>query len=154
MMRIIEEVGRILARLSGQRRAGDSDDAALETVVFGLQRLFNLDADQIFLLTPEQHFDLLADGETPGMARAKILLYAALCAEAGRIYARQGALAKGRATFATALRFTLKAHARFSTDNLPDYAPRVADLLDALKDASLDAATAELLRAATAAGSQ
>lgn len=146
MMRLLEEIGRLLARVSAKRRKGDSDDAALETVVFGLQRLFNLDADQIFLLQPEQHFALLADEEDPGFARDKILLYAALSAEAGHIYKRLGNPALARATFINALRFTLKARAKYSSEGLPGYAPKVDDLLAALSGEPLDAETARLLR--------
>lgn len=146
IMRLLEEIGRILARVSAKRRSGGTDDTALETVVFGLQRLFNLDADQIFLLKPEQHFDLLADEEEPLFARDKILLYAALSAEAGHIYTRQGNRPLARATLINALRFTLKARARYSLEGLPDYAPNVPDLLAALDEAPLDAVTASLLR--------
>ena len=145
IMRIIEEVGRILARISAKRRKGDTDETALENVIFGLQRLFNLDADQIFLLTPEQHFEMLIDDEEPEFARDKVLLYAALCAEAGHVYARMGSRDKARATFTTALRFTLKARARFSTEGLPDYAPKVPELLAVLADAPLDPETAKLV---------
>jgi hypothetical protein len=53
-----------------------------------------------------------------------------------------------RSCFINALRFTLKAQAEFPTDHPPAYAPRVPDLLDALKDAPLDADTAALLKAA------
>ena len=149
-MRILDEVGRLLARATFKRRQGDTDAAALETVVFGFQRLFALDADQIFLLTPEQHFELLIDDDEPEFARDKVYLYAALSAEAGRIYAQMGNRAMARATFTNALRFTLRARARFSPENLPAYAPRMADLLDALKDEPLDADTAALLNPASA----
>lgn len=149
IVRIIEEVGRLLARVTTRRRKDGTDEAALETIVFGLQRLFNLDADQIFLLTPDRHFELLIDEESPEFARDKVLLYAALSAEAGHIYVRKGSQALARATFATALRFTLKARARFSTDGLPDYAPKIPDLLAALQDAPLDPETEELLRTVT-----
>jgi len=145
VMRLLEEIGRLLARVSAKRRNGDSDDAALETVVFGLQRLFKLDADQIFLLQPEQHFILLADEEEPEFARDKILLYAALSAEAGHIYTRQGNRPLARATFINALRFTLKARTQYSLDGLPDYAPKVPDLLATLAGEPLDAETARLL---------
>ena len=145
VMRLIEEVGRILARISAKRRKGDIDETALENVVFGLQRLFNLDADQIFLLTPEQHFEMLIDDEEPEFARDKVLLYAALCAEAGHVYARMGSREKARATITTALRFTLKARAKFPAEGLPEYAPKVPELLAVLADTPLDPETAELV---------
>ncbi len=145
IVRIIEEVGRLLARVTAKRRRGDSDDAALETVVFGLQRLFEMDADQIFLLTPDQHYEMLADTDPPEFARDRILLYAALNVEAGHVYARQQNRAMARATFTTALRFTLKAGAKYSAEGLPEYAPNIAELLAALGDEPLDAETARLV---------
>lgn len=156
MMRILEELGRLLARVSGKRRKGDTDDRELETVVFGLQRLFELEANQIFLLTPEQQFERLSEDEFVDFARDKVLMYAALSAEAGHIYSRQGNWAMARATFTNALRFVLKARARFSTEGWPDYAPYVEDLTDLLATEPLDDVTAGLLkadRAATGEGS-
>jgi hypothetical protein len=136
IMKILEEVGRLLARVATKRRKGDSDDTALETVVFGLQRLFGLDADQVFLLTPDQHYEMLAVDETPGIARDKILLYAALSAEAGYIYARQGNRAMARATFGNALLFVHKARANFPLEDWPDYAPSADTLRTALGQAT------------------
>ena len=144
VLRIIDEVGRILARVVFKRRAGANQEA-LETVVVGLQRLFQLDADQVFLLTPDQHYAMLTDEESPEFARDKVLLYAALSAEAGLIYARQEKQAMARATRITALRFVLKARLAFPTEGTPDYAPKIEHLLLALSDESLDAETAELL---------
>ncbi|HWA85756.1 MAG TPA: hypothetical protein VG710_06010 [Opitutus sp.] len=148
LMRLIDEVGRILARIVFKRRKGDTDDSALETVVFGFQRLFDMGADQIFMLTPTQHFEMLVRDESPDFARDKVLLYAALCTEAGHIYARMGSRDKATATFSTALNFTLRARAQFPSEGWPDYAPSVTDLVDALGDTPLDSATNELLAAA------
>jgi hypothetical protein len=144
MMRILEEVGRLLARISFKRRKGDTDDTALETIVFGFQRLFDLAPDQVFLLTPDQHYDLLIDAETPEFARDRVLMYAALSAEAGYIYARQGNAAMARATFTNALRFTLKARASYSSEGLPEFAPDIDVLRAALASEPLDATTAKL----------
>jgi len=150
MMRVIEEVGRILARLSFKRRkGGDTDDNALESVIFGLQRLFDLPPDQIFRLTPAQHYDLLVRDEPPEFARDKVLLYAALYTEAGHAYMRMKSREKAAITFGTALQFVLKARTQFPVDGWPEYAPSVTDLLDALGDAPLDPETTALLNAAT-----
>ncbi len=138
IVRIIEEVGRLLAMAVFKRQAG-GDQQALETVVQGFTRLFQLDADQIFLLTPNQHYQMLVDeAETPEFARDKVLLYAALSAEAGTIYAKLGNATMARITRRNALRFALKARANFSTDGLPDYAPKIPELLAALGDEPLD----------------
>ena len=139
ILRLIEEAGRALANATAKRREDDQVDTALTTVLLGFQRLFALDADQIFLLTPDQHFEMLTDDDDPEFARDRVLLYAALSAEAGHIYVKKGNETMARATFTNALRFTLRARARFSAEGLPPYAPRVADLLAAMKGAPLDA---------------
>jgi hypothetical protein len=144
LLRIIDEVGRILASVVFKRR-NDADQEALETIMVGYERLFGLDADQVFLLTPAQHFKMLAEEDDPDFARDKLLLYAALSAEAGAIYEKRGNRAMARATRLNALQFTLKAQARFGADNLPKYAPKVPDLLAALADEPLDADTAQLV---------
>src|SRR6185436_9184586 len=112
LLRIIDEVGRILGQIIFKRRAG-ADQEALEMVVVGLQRLFTLDGDQIFLLTPDQHYVLLIDEDSPYDARDKVLLYAALSTEAGKIYAKQGNRMMSRASFLNALRFALRARIEF-----------------------------------------
>jgi hypothetical protein len=145
LLRILDEVSRILGVIIFKRRAG-ADQEALETVVTGLQRLFDLDADQIFLLTPDQHFEMLVDDETPEFARDKVLLYAALNVEAGAIYAKQGNRAMARATRINALRFTLKARRLFPIEDWPVYAPDVTKLVEDLSDEPLDSVTAKLLK--------
>jgi hypothetical protein len=144
LMRVIDEVTRLLARVVFKRKGGE-DREALETVVVGFQRLFQLDADQIFLLTPDQHYTMLTEDEPSEFARDKVLLYAALSAEAGTIYARQGNQAMARATRINALRFSLKARADFPTEGMPDYAPDPKDLIALLSDQPLDAETAALV---------
>jgi hypothetical protein len=78
-----------------------------------------------------------------------VLLFAALNAEAGKIYTTLNNPKMARSCLINALRFTLKAQAAFPNENPPAYAPKVADLLDALKDAPLDADTSALLQAAS-----
>lgn len=149
IIRVIDEVGRLLARVIYKRKAG-ADQEALETVVVGFQRLFNLDSDQIFLLTPDKHYEMIVTDPdaTPEDIRDKLLLYAALSAEAGAIYAKSGNRALARATRLTALRFSLRARAQFPTDGMPPYAPDAAALLRDLADEPLDEATAALVQAA------
>jgi len=144
LLRIIDEVSRLLARVVFKRRAG-ADQEALQTVVLGFERLFTLPAHELFQLTPDQHFAMLSDAESPEFARDRILLYAALSAEAGAIYAKLGQRVMARATRLSSLRFALKARANYSAEGLPDYAPDVHALLNALADEPLDAETAALV---------
>lgn len=148
LLRIIDEAGRLLARVIFKRRTG-ADQEALETVVQACERLFDLEADKLFQLTPDQHYAMLVDGEPPDIARNKALIYAALNREAGEAYRKLGKPDLSRATFLTALRCTLRARADFPADGWPDYAPAVPELLEALADAPLDADTSALLNAWT-----
>ncbi len=147
LLRLFDETIQLLARVIFQRSKGRLQDA-LQSVVQACERLFDMEGEQLFQFTPEQQYAMLTENEPAEAARDKALLYAALNAEAGRIYTEMGNLPMARGSFLNALRFTLKAQLSFGADNPPDYAPRIPELLNALKDAPLDADTAELLRAA------
>jgi hypothetical protein len=147
ILRLIAEVGRMLNRALHQRRAG-TPEAALETVVHSCERLFGLEADQLFQFTPEQHVAMLIEGEPPEIARDKLLLYAALNAEAGRVYRLMGKRDLARGSALHALRLCLRARLDYPAAPLPLYAPEIAELRTALADEPLDAATAALLAAA------
>src|SRR4051812_19425357 len=108
LLRIIDEVGRMLARVIFKRRNGREQEA-LQAVVEACKRLFNLEASQLFQFTPEQHFLMLTRDVNPPDANAQVLLYAALNAEAGRAYLALGNAAMARHSLLNALRFTLRA---------------------------------------------
>lgn len=146
LLRIIDEVGRLLARVTFQRRNARQQDA-LQSVVEGCERLFNLEASQLFQFTPDQHFLMLTQGENPEDARDKVLLYAALNQEAGHVYRSLDNAAMARNSFLNALRFTLRARKEYPQEGLPVFAPEIPALLTELKDAPLDSDTQELLRA-------
>lgn len=146
ILRIIDEVSRLLARVIFKHRAGD-DREALETVVQACERLFGLEADKLFQFTPEQHVLMLSEGEPPEIARDKILVYAALNAEAGKIYSQRGNTVMGRASVMNALRLTLRAKAEFAASTpLPDFTPDVNALVGALGAESLDSDITDLLQ--------
>ena len=145
ILRIIDEVSRLLARVIFKRRSGEQEEA-LQAIVQSCERLFALEADKLFQFTPDQHFIMLTEGEEPEIARDKVLLYAALNAEAGHVYSKMGNSAMARASYLNALRFALRARAEFQVEDLPPYAPNLAVLREALADAPLDPATAEMLK--------
>ena len=145
ILRIIDEVSRLLARVIFKRRSGD-DEAALQAIVQGCERLFSLEADKLFQFTPEQHFAMLTRDEPPEIARDKVLLYAALNMEAGHIYSKMRNAAMARASFMNALQLTLRARTAFGAENLPEYAPSLAVLREALADTPLDEATQAMLK--------
>lgn len=144
LLRIIEEITQMVARIVFKRRVG-ADQEALQIVVQGFQRLFNMPAEQLFTFTPDHHFVMLTLDEPPDIARDKVLLYAALSNEAGQIYRKMGNEAMARATFTNALRFALKART-FAVDGpAPEFAPKVEDLVAALGADTLDEETKALL---------
>jgi hypothetical protein len=146
LLRLIEELTQFLARAVFQRKAGREMES-LTAIVESCERLFGLEAAELFQFTPEQHFVMLTDGESPENARAKTLIYAALTAEAGRNYASLGKAELARGSFLSALRLTLRARESFPTDDPPpSYAPSIAELLQQLQGQPLDAETSGWLR--------
>jgi hypothetical protein len=144
ILRIIDEISRLVARIVFKRRVG-ADQEALELVVMGFERLFNLERHQLFQFTPDQQFTMLTLDEPPEIARDKVLLYAALSDEAGRTYAKMGNERMALATYANALKFALKARAFVSTEPLPDFAPKIEDLVALVGEDRLDDETKALL---------
>ena len=147
ILRIIDEVGLLLRRGLQQRAAGRPGEG-LQSVVAACERLFVMEAARIFQFTPDQHWVMLAEGEPPDIARDKILLYAALNAEAGHCYRTLGNAALARQSCTNALRLTLQAKSAYAAEGWPEYAPKPADLLAALREAPLDADTQALVAAA------
>ncbi len=152
ILTMIEQIGELLAQLTTRRASAEHQQAAssqeaLQSIVQSCERLFGMEATRLFQFTPEQHFLMLAEAESPENARDKILLYAALCAEAGRTYVLLGKPAMARHSATNALRLTLKAQQSYGTESLPLFAPNVTDLLATLKDAPLDTETVELVNA-------
>ncbi len=146
ILRLIEQVAQLLARVIHQREQ-HAPQEALQSVMAACERLFGMEAVRIFQFTPDQHFLMLADGEPPENGRDKVLIYAALNAEAGRCYVAAGQPKLAQQSFLNALRLTLKARQQFPTHNWPTFAPSITDLLDVLGDVPLDAETTELLAA-------
>jgi hypothetical protein len=146
ILRLIDQVGQFLAKVVLQRKQ-NSPHEALQNVMAGCERLFAIDAVELFRFTPEQHVAMLADGESPDIARDKILIYAALNAEAGRCFALLGRAEQSRNSTLLALRLTLKARADYGAEAWPDFAPKTAELIQALGATPLDEETAGLLDA-------
>lgn len=144
ILRIIDEVTRLLARVVFKRRAGATDEA-LQAIVQSCERLFAMDSNRLFQFTPEQHYVILTRDEEPLTARDKVLLYAAINVEAGQLYTKIGKTTLARASFLNALRFTLRARTEYSADALPEYTPSVPLLRESLGTEPLDPDTQELL---------
>lgn len=152
LLRLIEQVGQLLRQVIRQRER-NAPQEALQSVMAACERLFGMEAVQLFQFTPDQHFLMLADAESPQQGRDKALMYASLTAEAGRCYQQLNQPKLAQQAFLSALRLTLKAHIQFPADGWPDYAPSITELLDLLGDIVLDDETAALLAAAGTPGS-
>lgn len=147
ILSIIEQIAQLLAQVVFNRQAG-RPQAALQTIMQACERLFGMEGAQLFQFTPDQHFAMLVENEAPENARAKVLIYAALNVEAAHVYTAMGKPEVARLSLTNALRLTLRARQTYGAAELPAFAPDVNELLAALKDAPLDADTAELLQAA------
>ncbi|ACB76082.1 hypothetical protein [Opitutus terrae] len=149
ILRLIEQVGLLLRRVIEQRER-NSPQEALQSVMAACERLFGMEAVQLFQFTPDQHFLMLTEAGSPEEARDKVLMYAALTAEAGRCYQQLNQPKLAQQAFLSALRLALKAHLQLPADDWPTYAPSITELLNALGDLILDDDTAALLAAAGA----
>lgn len=145
ILRIIDEVSRLVARIVFKRQVG-ADQEALELTIQGFERLFNLERDKLFQLSPDHHAVMLTLDEPPEIARDKLLVYAALSAEAGKTYAKMGNAAMSRATYTNAIRFSCKARDHASDAPLPTYAPNVNELVSIVGLDRLDEETRAMLR--------
>jgi hypothetical protein len=147
ILRLIEQVAQLLSRVVRQREA-HSPQEALQSIMAACERLFGKEAVQVFQFTPDQHVAMLAEGEEPGGAFEKILMYAALNEEAGRCYLALNQPKLAQQSFLNALRLSLKAQLQFPGFEPPDYAPHLQDLFHLLGDTWLDDEIVALLTAA------
>lgn len=145
ILRIIDEVSRLIERLVFKRHSG-ADQEALELTVQGFERLFNLPREQLFQFTPDQQFVMLTLDEPPEIARDKVLLYAALSDQAGRTYTKMGNQRMALATYANALRFAVKARTIKVDAPLPEFAPKIDELVALVGPDRIDPDIAALLK--------
>ena len=146
ILRLIEQVAQLLSRVVRQREE-NSPQEALQSIMAACERLFGMEAVQLFQFTPEQHVAMLADGEEPEMAHDKVLMYAALNEQAGRCYRTLGQPKLSQQSFLNALRLSLKARHQFPGFDAPPFAPSEAELLRAIGDVPLDAELQGLIAA-------
>jgi hypothetical protein len=146
ILRLIEQVAQLLSRAVRQRE-DNSPQESLQSIMAACERLFGVEAVQLFQFTPEQHVAMLADGEDPEVAHDKILMYAALNEQAGQCYQRLGQPTLSQQSFLNALRFSLKARHQFPGFDAPPFAPSEAQLLRAIGDLPLDSELQELIAA-------
>lgn len=140
ILRLIEQVAQLLSRVIRQRET-NAPHEALQSIMAACERLFGMEAVQIFQFTPDQHLAMLAEGEEPEGAHDKILMYAALNEQAGHCYLTLGQPKRAQQSFANALRLSLKAQRQFPGFEAPRFAPHPQELLRLLGDSPLDEET-------------
>lgn len=153
LLRLIDEAARLLSRLVAKREQGRPEEAQ-QALADAFARLFGREFHEVFQFTPDQHYLMLAEDASDEVARDRRLLYAALNAEAARLYDRLGRTELAGASRLNALRFTLQARRDGPDTPVPAYAPETAGLVAELGAANLDPETAALLRAAAPASAQ
>lgn len=131
-----------------QQRRGHTPQEALQSLMAACERLFGMEAVQLFQFTPDQHYAMLTENEDAQGAREKVLMYAALNAEAGRCYLVLSQPKLAQQSFLNALRLTLKVQAQFPADASPAFAPDPNELLGVIGNASFDAETLRMVSAA------
>ena len=145
LLRLIEELGRLIAELRKLRDQGRHDTALL-TGLQAQERLFARPAQEFMVRPVEEQLHLLAVGETDANARVKCLAYATLLTEAGQTYAarEQAALASG--AYQLALQVLLLTASDHPAQEPAEDRGRVGMLLELLSDDQLAGEVAEMLR--------
>lgn len=148
LLRIIDQVALLLVRAIRQRESSAPQEG-LQSIMAACERLFGMEAVQLFQFTPDQHVEMLAKGEDPESAHDKIMIYARLNQEAGACYARLGQANLAHQSFVNALRLSLQAKEQSPGSPAPDFAPDINELLREIGPPA-DADTVQLVSAAKA----
>jgi len=144
LLRLIEELGRLIATIVRLRDQG-SHDAALHALLQAQERLFARPAQEFMSLPIEGQLRLLVLGESAANAREKCLVYSTLLTEAGHTYAarKQAGMASG--AYLLALHVLLLTVLRNPSPDAAGDRARVAALLSRLPGDQLGAGVKELL---------
>jgi len=108
--------------------------AAMSLVDESLDKLFGLNGTAITNLFGQEPLSQLTFGEETDLSQAKLIAAAALLKEAGIIQAEQGAENESFQSLVSALELLLTALLNHNNSPLPEYAPDVEEMTDALAD--------------------
>ena len=146
ILRLMEQAMQVIARIAFQREMGQPG-LAVQSVIDGLEKLFGLNVSELGSLDTEELFAQLTREEQPENARDKCLIFAALNNQAGLAYEEKDLPALAQPAFHLALVFTLRALTGFPRQGLPEFTPKVGDLLFRLEGFELPQTTLDLLGA-------
>jgi hypothetical protein len=131
---------RMLAEIVGLVRTADYE-RAIRGIDLALRDLLNLGADSVQSLSEGEIMARLTMGESPLIVRDRSIFLAALLRQWGIVAAAQGKTELSRDCHVKALHVMLGVRLRPDPEPLPEYAPSIADLLDALKAEDLPSRT-------------
>ncbi len=140
ILRMIEEFFRALSRIAALTRAKQFDLASA-AIDEEFQKLLGKGADEIRRLSDTELTARLMEGEPTQAVRDKCLVLATLLKEAGALHAAQNRPAESQACHLKALNLLLGVLLSGETTELPDFVPKVEELMACLADSVLPAAT-------------
>ena len=133
IMRHIEFMVEVMQQVIGLARE-KRYQAAISLIDESLEELFGLNGTVITSLFGREPLSQLTFGEEADLSQAKLIAAASLLKEAGEIQAEQGAENESFQSYVSALELLLSALLTPDNSPLPEYAPEVAELTDALAD--------------------
>ena len=143
ILELIEELQAFVAQalnLADSGRLGE----ALMAMVRAQEKLFARPMAEFVSLGIDEQLRLLQLDEAPDRARAKVLAYAALLTESGKIYGGRGRRDLAASAFQLALYATLTV-AVGDPGRAAELRPAIAELRDRLPDSTLNPLVRELL---------
>lgn len=136
----IKRYVRLLAEIAGFIKAQDFE-AAARRADLALRELLNMGTDSVVSLTEGEILARLALGDPPPVVRDKCLMVAALLNSQGQVAVGKGNPDLGRDCWLKALQVVLGIQLREPGCEVPEFAPKVSELLDRLRGADLPART-------------
>jgi tetratricopeptide (TPR) repeat protein len=132
-MRQIEFMVEVMQQVTGLARE-KRYQAAMSLIDESLDKLFGLNGTLITRLFGREPLSQLTFGEEADLSQAKLIAAAALLKDAGEIQAEQGAENESFQSFLTALELLLTGLLNHNGSPLPEYAPEVDEMTEALAD--------------------
>jgi hypothetical protein len=136
----IKRFVRFLTEIAGLMKA-DQYQAALQQIDLALRELLGLGADSISSLSEGEILARLTLGETTQLVQEKFYMLAALLRQLGLALAAQNRVSESQDSFLRSLHIMLGARLRDDQVPLPEYAPRIEDLVDLLKSGNMSLRT-------------
>jgi hypothetical protein len=136
LLRLIEQFGRLWARLIGQLRA-QMFPAARTTLDQAYQQMLGLTSDTVRILSAEELLARMQFGLAPDIGQQRCLVLSALLAAEGDLAVGEQDADLGAQYYEKALEIVLAMSLQHPDLPLPEYAPTVEQLVAALTDYQL-----------------